>query len=457
MAAGGLMLRADLVQSDEGDRTVEIPADQLVGFEFEDRDTGTDIAKLTLRNDDMRWYDEASFRAGQKLDLAWGWADDPGEPRRMVVKKPSQGSNPIVVTLHDEGALLDLEPHSRLWSGRTDAQIARAILGEHGYTGLLVDVADTVAVREGVTQLGTDAAFLTTLARRNGFRWWIDAAGAHWGPRPLAAQPSAFFNYRADFGVRILAQPEIVANIAKDVARVKVAAIDPWTRKEVTATAGAGDGDDAFVAPLVSLGNDEEVSNPETAEGARAPRVSRTRSLYIGAATQDEVRAEADRVYRETALARYTMTVPVLGDRRLGAKQLHHWTLPSETMSGLWYCAKATTSMASGDYRITLHYVKDALGKLFLERLQGVARSKNTAEPQLDENGQPVDTDGMTKQPTIMEENGREVPAYHWVDSKGGTVGKALPMSTTDWAGLSDADKASLRTASAGSLVPPGR
>jgi hypothetical protein len=454
VARGGIALRVDLIQADEGDRRVEIAADQLAGWDFEDRDVGTDVGRLALHNHDMRWYDEGAFRAGQKLEVAWGWADDLGEPRRLIVKKPSSGANPVTITLHDEGALLDLTPQRRLWSGRTDSGIARAILAEHGYTGLLCDVANTTDVREGVTQVGTNAAFLTTLARRNGYRWWIDAAGAHWGPRPLAAVPCAAFDYRHDFGVRILGEPQIEANLAKDVAKIRVEAIDPRTRQPVSATVGAADADDAFVTPLVALGNEQEVADPDSPDGARAARVSRLRVVHLGAATADDVRAAADCLYRETALARYKMRVEVLGDRTLGAKQLHHWTFPSESMSGLWYCRRAATKVGAGQYTMTLEYVKDALGKLFLERALGVNRSRN---PALDENGQPVDTTGLKKVTTITEENGREYPAYHWVDAKGESVGTAQVMTTAEWSDLTAEDRAALKTASAGALALPGR
>jgi phage protein D len=520
---GGPALWVELIQSDEGDRVIEIPANLITAFEFTDTDTGTDVAKLSLKNSDMRWYDEGAFRAGQKLNLVWGWESAMCTPRRMVVKKPSQGSNPITITLHDEGALLDIVPKKQHWAGMTDAQIASAIAEENGYTGILKDISETTAVREGTTQVGTDAAFLSTLARRNGFKWWVDGTGLHWGNRPTGAQPSEFFVYRNDFGTRILGQPEIEANLSKDVATVKVVAIDPLTRKEVFAEVGVDVGDDTlgdYLNNIISLGKEEEVSDPgdwkkaqrarneirnfmqsattqthdefmtmlnglgltntqknkidqylsETMAtkdmtlskmmsvingiipvGSRASRISRVSEHNMGSATEEEVATEAERIYRETALNRYKMVVPVLGNPALGAKQLHHWTFPSETMSGLWYCKKAITSIAPGEYKISLHYIKDALGKLFLSKLHPVTRNKN----ELDEQGQPKDTTGLVQTVTWFEENGVPKEAKHWVDAKGNTVGLALALTSEEVAALSPADRASLSNASAGAL--PGK
>lgn len=457
---GGPALWVELIQSDDGDRVIEIPVSDLVSFEFVDTDMGTDVAKLSLKNDDMKWYDEAAFRAGQKLLVTWGWENAMCTPRRMVVKKPSKGSSPIIITLHDEGTLLDKVPKKRQWGGKSDAQIVSAIADDNEYKGILQDIAETVAVREGTTQIGTDAAFLTTLARRNGFRWWVDGMGLHWGPRPTGANPSASFIYRHDLKGNVLEQPQIEANLSKDIAMVKVVAIDPLTRQEVTATVGVDEGDETlgeYLENIISLGTEEEISNPDNPDGARSARVSRGVEINMGSATAEEVATEAERIYTETAMARYKMTVPVLGNPVIGAKQLHHWTMPSETMSGLWYCKKAITTITPGSYRIALHYVKDALGKLFLKKLHPVSRKKNTAAPELDENGVPVNKDGLEKVETFFEENGQLVPAWHYVDSNKSTVGKATAMTTEDIAGLSSKQRLELAKVSQGAVILPGK
>ena len=456
---GGPALWIELIQSDDGDRVVEIPASDMASFEFIDTDMGTDVAKLSLRNERMKWYDESAFRAGQKLNIIWGWENAMCTPRRMVVKKPSKGSNPITITLHDEGTLLDREQKKRHWSGLTDAQIASSIANENGYTGILQDITETVAVREGTTQIGTDAAFLTTLARRNGFRWWVDGMGLHWGSRPTGANPSAFFVYRHDLKGNVLSQPTIEANLSKDIARVKVVAIDPMTRQEVTATVGVAEGDDEhgeYLENSISLGSEEEISNPDSPDGSRSARVSRAMEINMGAATAEEVATEAERIYRDTAMARYKMTVPILGDPTAGAKQLHYWTMPSETMTGLWYCNKAITNISPGDYRITLHYVKDALGKTFLKKSHPVSRKKNVSDAEKKKYG--IDKDGNLKKiETVMEENGVLVPAYHYVDSNNATVGSAVSLTTEEIAGLTSKQRLNLAKVSQGAVVLPGK
>lgn len=435
---GGPALWVELIESDEGDRILEIPASALASFEFIDTDTGTDVAKLSLSNADMRWYDESAFRAGQKLNLTWGWESAMCTPRRMVVKKPSQGSNPIIITLHDEGTLMNKVPKKRHWSGLTDGQIASAIAEENGYSGLLQDITATVAVREGTTQIGTDAGFLTTLARRNGFRWWIDGTGLHWGNRHMGAEPSKFYVYKNDLKGEVLTQPEIKANLTRDVAKVKVLAIDPLTRKEVSAEVGVATGDETlgdYVSNIISLGAEEEIADPSSTDSRRAARVSRSAEINMGSATAEEVATEAERIYRMVASNRYKMTVTVVGDPVVGAKQLHHWTFPSEVMGGLWYCKKATTSITPGKYILTLEYIKDALGKLFLGKIHPVTRKNNLVTGDIT-----AAELGYTKKATLYEENGQLVPAWHWVDEEGKTVGKAWAQTTEDVRELADSD-----------------
>jgi hypothetical protein len=455
--SAGPQIWVELIQADEGDRVIVLTAQDFAGFEYADTDTGADIAKLSLHNHDMRWYDEPAFRAGQKLLVSWGTPGAMTPQHRMIVKKPSAGSNPITITMHDEGALFDRKPKQRCWSGMTDSAIASAIADENGYKGILQDITPTTAIRESTTQIGTDAAFLTLLARRNGNKWWIDGAGFHWGSRPTASRPTKVYVYRNDFSGEVLAQPEIEANITKDVSRVKVVAIDPRTRKEVSATVGVTDGDETlgdYVNKIIALGNEEEVADPDNPGGARAARVSRSAEIHLGSGTADDVATEAERIYRSVALNRYKMSVPVVGDPRVGAKQLHYWVMPSEVMSGLWYCKKAITALSPGSWRITLYYVKDALGKLPLKNKHPVSRQKN---PNLVESGWTPSEDGMEKKSTMMEENGQLVPAWHWVDKEGKTQGKAWSMSADESRVQADAaEEAEWDPTDAGAVALPG-
>jgi len=282
----------------------------------------------------------------------------------------------------------------------------------------------------------------------------------HWGARPTGAEPSAYFIYRHDLKGNVLQQPEIEANLAKDISLVKVVAIDPLTHEEVVAEVGVDEGDETlgeYLQNMIALGSEEEITNPYDPDGARATRVSRAMEYSMGSATAEEVATEATRIYQEVASKRYKMSVPILGDPTIGAKQLHHWTMPSETMSGLWYCKKAVTHITPGSYRITLSYVKDALGKLFLKKLHPVTRKRNAADVELDENGIPINKDGLDKTLTYFEENGQLVPAWHYVDSNKSTVGKAQALSSEEIAGLSSKERLELADISQGAVVLPGK
>ncbi len=75
----------------------------------------------------------------------------------------------------DATVLLDREEKLRAWPDQSDADIASAVIAEHGLTA---DVAATDVVHDErvstVLQRETDAALLRRLAARNGFGLWVD-------------------------------------------------------------------------------------------------------------------------------------------------------------------------------------------------------------------------------------------------------------------------------------------
>jgi len=84
----------------------------------------------------------------------------------------------LIVSGTDASCLMHLETRTRSWQGMTDTQIARQIFRDNGFdasdacfedTGLLRDGA-----RSGLVQRCTDAEFLTYLARRNGYEWYLE-------------------------------------------------------------------------------------------------------------------------------------------------------------------------------------------------------------------------------------------------------------------------------------------
>lgn len=379
-----------LVDSDEGmDGQLDFAKDRLKAFTFIDSDKKVDKCEVTFRNSDKGLLDEPRLKAGQKYLVQWGTAEKMSLVYSMVVKSTKEASQDLQVVMKGKAVLLDKNRVFKQWNDMRDSDVVSEILISYGYDGVMLDVEYTMFPRQSITQSTSDARFLQQLARRNGFRWWIDASGAHFRPFQKEVEPYKWYTYRGHFegdGEILEPGPAIDTNFAKDVARIKVRAIDPYTLREVVAEYGI-DGGDAEHDYEVSLGTEQEIGDPEAIIGSRQGNVTRSEEINIGMATQSEVNADAEARYREIANKRYKMTMPVDGDPHLGARSVIGLRNYSSTYSGLYYVREVTHQIAPGKYRCELKCVRDAVGKLYLDKMKVVLGKKNKSkDPGGDEN-----------------------------------------------------------------------
>lgn len=369
-----------LINSDEGnDGALDFAKDRLKSFTFIDKEGNVDRCEVTFRNADKKLLDDSRLRSGQNYLVQWGYQHQMSRIYSMVVKSAKEASEDLLVVLKGKAVLLDKQRNFKQWTGVRDSDVATEIFNDYGYSGLMLDVKHTAASRTTITQSTSDARFLQQLARRNSFQWWIDASGAHFRPFRKEVDPYKWYTYRGYFegdGEIIAPGPAIDFNFAKDVAKIKVRAINPHTLKEVIAEQGV-EGGDAEQEYEVSLGKVNEVGNPDSIEGKRQVNVTRAEEINIGFATQSEVNAAAEAKYREIANKRYKMTMPVLGDPLLGARTVIGLRNYSDSYSGLYYVKEVTHQIAPGKYRCELKCVRDAIGKLYLKKMKEIFGARN--------------------------------------------------------------------------------
>jgi len=108
------------------------------------------------------------------------------EVRAALDGEPSRSFLDVVAM--DATAVMNLEERVRAWPGRSDADVAREVFGEHG---LDADVEDTQPVWDEadstLMQRGTDIRFLRGLARRNGFECYVETD-------PVTDRPTGHFH-----------------------------------------------------------------------------------------------------------------------------------------------------------------------------------------------------------------------------------------------------------------------
>lgn len=117
--------------------------------------------------------------------------------------RPSGEQNAIVdIVGADASYVMNLEEKCRIWS--TDSlggvepsyeEIARTIAGEYGFDPVIQETEGGGEDLPQVSQRGTDHAFLSELARRKGYEFYLRGANLHFGLPDLTGTPQRVIAY----------------------------------------------------------------------------------------------------------------------------------------------------------------------------------------------------------------------------------------------------------------------
>lgn len=433
---------------------------RLLSFEFSDHEAKKDEATFAFTNEAFDLLDDPVFRKGQKVLCSWGWPGAMGVPRRLIITDV-RGGNPLIVKAHDTSLLLDRATQSRIWEDATDTDAVLAIAKAHGYEGTLVAVEETAARWPSIVQPGnlTDAAMLTRLAQRNGFIWYIDATGLHWHRRPDEAAPTHTFIYRADPGVgSILEEPRLEANLSKGVATVRVLARDPKTKQFIEAVVSGK------TADLVSLGQADEMGDEDGADDPVSARLTRTEQVHAGYLSQAAADALAQARFRATAIARYKMTLKVVGDATIAAKQIVEVYGISGTTDGLYYCKEAVHRIGPDGYTTELSLQKDAqrevdLAARYRARVNAYARSARQVPnrgggPQAATATEAAARELRRELEVRFGPNDEGIPTWIYFDPDSQAVGQYADLTQEEIFALSERELATLARRGAQSQLP---
>lgn len=458
MQLGTAQILVELIDNDDGDlgfiseqgaQLWEYLQERLISFKYFDRVKGKDRAEMTFRNEDYEMLDNPVFAKGQKLLMSWGWIGHMTTPRRVVVQK-IKGRSEVVVTCHCMLSLLDKEKVSRFLDNATDSEFVRWVAEEYGYTGNFLHIDETKVRRDISQNYTTDARFLNRLARRNRFDFYIDSTGLHWHKRKTKATPTKTFIYKTDpVAGGIIEPPQFDVNLTKAIAKVKVVARDPRTKREVVAYGGPND------TEIDSLGFEEEMGDPDdTNQGRRAGRMARVDVRSGGLMTQEEAQAEADARYLETAKKKYKMTMTIDGDPLLGAKHLIDLWGTADIMDGFYFLTEVVHTVEAGTFTQELKGKKDAVNKVPTRKKIARKKRTNTAirleDTTIYGDTQPALNRVLTVRPNA---NGDFVPAWTFAEGEGrNTVFADLGPEELDQ--LSDATLARLSQLGAQTAQP---
>ena len=380
-------------------RASALLADRLRGFTFEDSDKRADKASLTVDNRDLIFFEgeEDDILGGTLLEVSWGYLGDMSPPRRGIIKKVV-GGEVLKVQVLAESSQLNLKGMVREWEGLTRAGVVREIAREHGYEGSSLSVEETGETYEVISQQGeTDAAFLTRLAARERFKFYIDDSGLHWHSRKFDQAPRKILEYRGAPG-SAAAQFEtfsISSNLARRVGKVTVKGRDPLTKKEIEASATNETVDRSTLGEVI------EVVDPETLGETRTIRLATEVIRPSGASSQKRISREADARYRAAQREAVKLDLKVSGDPALRAKSVVEVRGLGAAHSGLYYVSEAVHQIDSSGYHTSLKLVRDGKGANGAET-QGGSRNRQQAPEQGKKTNEPVEVSVVD--PETLEE-----------------------------------------------------
>jgi len=330
---------------------------RIVSFTFEDAEKQTDQVSLVLDNFDLALFDREELVGGATLEVSWGYPGNMAPPRRVVVKK-LKGFQTLTVEGQATSVLMNREAKTRAWTNKSRSEVVKEIAAEHGYEGDFVDVEDTAEVLDCVNQSAeTDARFLRRLAAREEFEFFVDDGGLHWRSRDQSRPPSHVLTWYSDPGRGDVLSVSVESDLARRVGRVEVRGRDPLAKATIEAPASSG------TVERATLGETVEVVDPQTGSSSLQQR-NATASVHptsasTPAAAQRESAARFRRAERETV----KLTLQVMGDPTLRAKEVVEVRGISTLLSGKYYVTSAKHSLSSSGYTVELKLTRDGGGR----------------------------------------------------------------------------------------------
>jgi phage protein D len=350
--------------------------DSIVSFTFEDSVEKTDKASLTLDNFDLSLFERADLRAGAVLEVSWGYPGNMAPPRRVVVKS-LKGFQSLTLEGLAASALLNQHARARAWKTVKRSDVVRDVAREHGYDGELASIVDSAEVLDTVNQAAeTDARLLRRLALREGFEFFVDDSGLHWGPRQAQQAPARVFTWYSDPGAGDVLSINVESDLIARVGRSEVRGRDPKTRADVEASATSAQVDRPTLGTIV------EVVDPRTGTTSLEQRnaTASVRPATSGTAAGAEREAAARFTKAEQNAVKLSMQV--VGDPTLRAKTVVELRGVPAFLAGKYYVTQAKHTLSASGYVVALELTRDAPGeRRSSEPAQAQGGTPNRAEP----------------------------------------------------------------------------
>lgn len=320
----------------------------VLSFEYEEDEKKADQLTLTLRNDDLAYFDSPLFEKGTMLHVGWGYAGALAPMREVIVQKVT-GARTLKVTAQSKSVLMHKTTRVRSFERKTRSEVVRQIAEESGYGASMQDIEET-SVRHGVLSQAaqTDAQFVKRLADQEGFEFYIDFDGFHWHSRRLKQRPVRVLTYVLPPGVGDITDFNVENDVTAKPGAVKVKGKDPLTKKPIAATGDNASTKRDTLAPVLTI------VDPRTGEKKRVLRAAAAEETRpTTETTAAGAKKEADAIFRRTQQTAVELTLSLVGDPYIVAKSVVEVHGIGKRLSGKYYLASVKHTLGSGGYSIS--------------------------------------------------------------------------------------------------------
>jgi hypothetical protein len=327
---------------------------RILSFTFEDAESKADKVSLTLDNFDLSFFDRPELLGGALLEVSWGYPGNMAPPRRVLVKKLKG-----FTTLTIEGQALSMQMHQKVqtrgWQNVKRSDVVRQIAAEYGYEGASVVIDDTSEVFDVINQCAeTDAWFLRRLATREHFSFWIDDTGFHWHLRKQGTPPTHVFTWYTDPNQGEVISVDIESDLVKRAGGVTVKARDPAGKSTMTVSA------DKDSVKRDTLGTETDVVDPETGMIATLKRIATSVERTSAALTQPRAQREANARFVRSEREAFKLSMQVVGDPTLRAKEIVEVRNISALLSGKYHINEVKHTISGSGYVCDLKLTRDS-------------------------------------------------------------------------------------------------
>lgn len=339
---------------------------RIIGFTYEDSEKQADQVSIQLDNYDLALFDRDELTGGATLEVSWGYPGDMAPPRRVVVKK-LKGFQTLTIEGQATSVLMNREAKTRSWTNKSRSDVAKEIAAEQGYQGDFVDVEDTSEVLDTISQTAeTDARFLRRLAAREEFQYFVDDGGFHWRSRNQARAPSHVLTWFSDPGRGDIISLNVESDLARRVGRVEVRGRDPLAKSTIESSATSSTVERATLSDVL------EVVDPVTGTSTLQQRNATTSVQPTSAPTTASAGRESSARFRRAERETVKLSMQVVGDPTLRAKEVVEVRGISALLSGKYYVTEAKHVVSSSGYVVELKLTRDGTGA----RAQGGAATQ---------------------------------------------------------------------------------